>query len=241
MSYQTPIEIATARAANVYREDIKKGVTAHSAASLMRTTQAAELRKLAQGIDATAYACFIREDGEYRPLPLDHLLRAQVSAFLDHRDQPVCRVVRTLDMRGYRQRLQRQSETFRAWGQEFAAPAPPVEKTSLVGIMLEWQGDIYIEADDNGDPVRRAPPAEDVGNHKADSQSVTDRRVKFIEALAAAFDVQGEVPNAVKADLREVCCHYLANEPLRFTNGKNGTFNKAWGANNRIKCKSNSE
>jgi len=128
MRYQTPIEIATERAAKKLSEEVSKGVPSRTAAQLMKTTQAAEMRKLAQGIEASEYSCFIREDSTYRPLPSDHLLFAQVSAFLDNRAQPVCKVVKSLDLRAYLQRVKGETETFRIWNQEFAAPPPPAER-----------------------------------------------------------------------------------------------------------------
>jgi len=160
---------------------------------------------------------------------------------LDNRGQPVCKVVKTLDLRAYRQRAMGETETFRIWNQEFSAPAPPAERIRCDGIMLEWQKDIYLEADDNGDPVRRAVPSVDPGDHKAESQSVVALRVGFIEKLAAAFGVDGEVADKVKEDLRNICCNHLTKEPFVHLTKEPfvftpRTFDKAWSQAKNIRC-----
>jgi len=232
MRYQTPIEIATERAAKGLREDIGNGVPYGTAAQLMPTAQKAALRKLAQGIEASEYSCFIREDSTYHPLPSDHLLFAQVSAFLDNRGSPVCIVEKRVDLRGYRERMKRGQQVVFAGMPAYVGPGPD-ERDYRVEIMLEWQRDIYLEADDNGDPVPRAVPSDAAGDHTAESQSVVDLRVGFIEKLAAAFGVKGEVPDKVKRDLRNICCNHLAKEPFVFTTR---TFDKAWGQAKNIRC-----
>ncbi len=116
MQYKSPQQISEIKSTSAYQAIISQNLKLlHVAEKEKRAKRADELLRLAQGIEGGKFSCFLRENGRYSPLPQDHCLRSQITAFLDNRAVPFCKVERRLNLQASGQ-LSRGDVFLDAWG-----------------------------------------------------------------------------------------------------------------------------